>query len=83
MQMCAFCVSASICISLAFSLPLFLLFVLFYSNLVFFFNLFYCCSSNACLFPLKDREDVDLDGRRGREELGRVGGGEQQSEYII
>lgn len=28
------------------------------------------------MFPLKDRKDVDLGGRRGREELGRVRGEE-------
>lgn len=81
------CVSASVCASNVSTLTPFCFFVcllvLSSSGLIVCFTIFYYYS--LCIFcPLqRDRKGVDSDGRRGREDLGRVEGGGNQSQNIL
>ena len=45
-------------------------------HLIFYFVIFGCYLLEACSFLMRDRKGVDLEGRRGGEDLGRVEGEE-------
>jgi hypothetical protein len=70
--MCLFLAFFSFC---CFALSNFNEMILLYS-ILFYFVMFCCYLLEACSFLRRDRKEVDLDGRRGREELGGIEGRE-------